>query len=92
MDHTRDVVFSASPTFVWDAARINLPPKTDPGDDPPNSLPAGKIPLAMSFYPVESVGQEGWSRSTEYVKNAVENFSRRWFPFPYMRATNVAGF
>jgi hypothetical protein len=92
MDHTRDVVFSASPTFVWDAARINLPPKSDPGDDPPNSLPAGKIPLAMSVYPVESVGQEGWSRSTEYVKDAVENFSRRWFPYPYPTATNVAGF
>lgn len=92
MDHTRDVVFSASPTFVWDAARINLPPKTGPGDDPAYSLAAGKIPLAMSVYPVESVGQEGWSRSTEYVKDAVENFSRRWFPFPYMTATNVAGF
>lgn len=92
MDHTRDVVFSASPTFVWDAARINLPPKTGPGDDPAYSLAAGKIPLAMSVYPVESVGENGWSRSTEYVKDAVQNFSRRWFPFPYMTATNVAGF
>ena len=25
MDHTRDVSWSASPVFVWDAARINLP-------------------------------------------------------------------
>jgi hypothetical protein len=25
MDHTRDVVWTASPVFVWDAARINLP-------------------------------------------------------------------
>jgi hypothetical protein len=91
MDHTRDVVFSASPTFVWDAARINLPPRT--GDNnPPNSLPATTIPLAMSVYPIESVGQEGWSRSTEYLKDAVENFSRRWFPYPYPTAVNVAGF
>jgi hypothetical protein len=91
MDHTRDVVFSASPTFVWDAARINLPPRT--GDNnPPNSLPASTIPLAMSVYPVESVGQEGWSRSTEYLKDAVEDFSRRWFPYPYPTAVNVAGF
>jgi hypothetical protein len=46
----------------------------------------------MSVYPVESVGPEGWSRSTEYVKDAVEDFSRRWFPYPYATATNVAGF
>ena len=25
MDHTRDVSWSASPVFIWDAARINLP-------------------------------------------------------------------
>ena len=91
MEHTRDVAFSASPTFVWDAARVNLPPRT--GDNnPPNSLPTGKIPLAMSVYPVESVGPDGWSRSTEYLKDAVEDFSRRWFPYPYPTAINVAGF
>ena len=88
MDHTRDVVFTASPAFVWDAARINLPAD----QHPPNSLPAGTIPLAMSVYPVESVGQQGWSRSTEYLKHAVEEFSRRWFPYPYPAAINVAGF
>ncbi len=91
MDHTRDVVFSASPTFVWDAARINLPPRT--GDNnPPSSLLAGKIPLAMSVYPIESVGADSWSRSTEYLKDAVEDFSRHWFPSPYPTAVNVAGF
>ena len=92
MNHTRDVVFTASPTFVWDAARINLPSKSGVGDDVPNSLSAGKVPLAMSVYPVESVGQEGWSRSTEYVKDAVEDFSRRWYPYPWPAAINVAGF
>ncbi len=92
MEHTRDVAFSASPTFVWDAARINLPPRTDPGDDPPNALPPNTIPLAMSFYPVESVGPQGWSRSTEYLKDSVQNFSRRWFPFPWPTAINIAGF
>jgi hypothetical protein len=91
MEHTRDVAFSASPTFVWDAARVNLPPRT--GDNlVANALPAGKVSLAMSVYPVESVGPDGWSRSTEYLKDAVENFSRRWFPYPYPTAINVAGF
>ena len=78
MDNTRDVAWSASPIFVWDAARINLP--------------EGKSSLAMSVYPPESAGDEGWGRSTEYVKDAVENFSRRWFPYPYPAAINVAGF
>ncbi len=78
MDHTRDVSFTASNAFVWDAARINLPD--------------GKTSLAMSVYPVESAGNEAWGRSTEYVKHTVEEFSRRWFPYPYPAAINVAGF
>ena len=78
MDHTRDVAWSASPVFVWDAARINLPD--------------GTKSLAMSVYPPESVGAEAWDRSTEYVKDTVERFSRQWFPYPWPTAINVAGF
>lgn len=77
MESTRDVAFTASRAFVWDAARINLP--------------GGKTALAQSVYPVESVGAGAWSRSTEYLKDAVENFSRRWYAYPYATATNVAG-
>src|SRR5579871_2058330 len=78
MDHTRDVAWSASPVFVWDAAKINLPD--------------GKKSLAMSVYPPESVGEDAWTKSTEYVKNSVENFSKRWYPYPYPAAVSVAGF
>lgn len=78
MDHTRDVSWSASPVFVWDAARINLP--------------AGKSALAMSFYPPESVGPDAWTNSTAYVKDTVEHFSRQWLPYPWPAAINVAGF
>ena len=78
MDKTRDVVFSASKAFVWDAARIHLPD--------------GKNSLAMSFYPAESGGDAAWGRSTEYVKDAIERYSKRWFPYPYPAAINVAGF
>ena len=28
-------------------------------------------------------GDKGWGRSTEYLKHAVENFSRRWAPYPW---------
>jgi hypothetical protein len=78
MERTRDVVWSASPVFVWDAARINLP--------------EGKSALAMSVYPPESVGPDAWDRSTEYVKDTVERFSKHWFPYPWPAAVNVAGF
>ena len=78
MDHTRDVAWSASPVFVWDAARMNLPD--------------GKTSLAVSVYPPESVGPNKWDKSTEYVKNSVENFSKHWYPYEWPTAISVAGF
>jgi hypothetical protein len=77
MRNTRDVAFTASPAFVWDAARVNLPD--------------GKHALAMSVYPPEAAGPEHWARSTEYVKAAIEEFSRRWFPYPWPAMVNLGG-
>lgn len=77
MKNTRDVAFGASKAFIWDAARINLP--------------EGKKSLAMSVYPVESAGNEAWGRSTEYLKGAIEYFSKKWFVYPYPVAINEAG-
>ncbi|WP_206244587.1 M1 family metallopeptidase [Novosphingobium terrae] len=77
MNDTRDVAFSASSVFAWDAARINLP--------------GGKTSLAMSFYPAESQGNDRWGRSTEYVKDTVERMSQRWSVYPWPAAINVAG-
>ena len=78
MDNARDVAFSASPAFVIDAARINLPD--------------GKTSLAMSAYPPESAGPDGWGPSTAIMKHAVETFSKKWYQYPYPAAINVAGF
>lgn len=75
-NQTRDVAFAASKAFVWDAAKINLP--------------SGKKALAQSVYPVEVASKEGWGRSTEYTKNAIQ-LSSRWYEFTYPTATNVAG-
>jgi hypothetical protein len=77
MKNSRDVAFAASRAFVWDAARINLP--------------GGRHAMAMSFYPVESAGPADWGRSTEYVKDSAENFSRRWMSYPWPNAVAVAG-
>ncbi len=76
MENSRDVAFASSKAFIWDAARIDLP--------------SGKKALAQSVYPVESQGDSAWGRSTEYTKNAIENYSNRWFEYPYPVAVNVA--
>ncbi|WEK37986.1 MAG: M1 family metallopeptidase [Candidatus Pseudobacter hemicellulosilyticus] len=75
--NTRDVAWASSKAFIWDAARINLP--------------GGKKSLAISAYPVESDGQDGWARSTEYVKGSVEFYSEYLYPYTYPTAVNVAG-
>ena len=76
ISNARDVSWASSKAFIWDAAKINLP--------------SGKTSLAMSVYPAESNGTKAWSRATEYTKNSIENYSKRWFEFPYPAATNVA--
>jgi hypothetical protein len=65
--NSRDFAWAASRSFIWDAARINLP--------------GGKKIPAMSVYPAESAGEKAWGRSTEFVKGAIENYSRRWFEY-----------
>ena len=77
MYNTRDVAFGASKAYIWDAARVNLP--------------GGKKTLAMSVYPVESAGNDGWGRATEYLKKSIEYFSAKWFVYPWPVAVNEAG-
>jgi hypothetical protein len=76
MNNSRDVSWASSKAFIWDAARVNLP--------------GGKTALAMSVYPKEASGRNKWGRSTEYIKASIENYSKRWFEFPYPVATCVA--
>ena len=75
--NARDMSWASSSAFIIDAAKINLP--------------SGKKSLAISAYPVESNGNDAWGRSTEYTKTSIENYSKRWYEYPYPAATNVAG-
>ncbi|MBF4491396.1 M1 family metallopeptidase [Flavobacterium sp. MR2016-29] len=75
--NARDFSWASSPAFILDGAKINLP--------------SGKKALALSAYPLESAGNDAYGRSTEYVKSSIENYSKRWFEYPYPVATNVAG-
>lgn len=74
---SRDISWASSSAFILDGAKINLP--------------SGQKSLALSAYPVESSGKEAWGRATEYTKSSIENYSKRWFEYPYPVAVNVAG-
>jgi len=77
MHNTRDVSWSTSRSFIWDAARINLP--------------SGKGGLAMAVYPAESVGRERYSRAAQYLKHSIEFYSNSYFVYPWHSAFVVAG-
>jgi len=77
MHNTRDVSWAASRTFIWDAARINLP--------------AGKDGLAMAVYPEESVGKYKYNRAAQYLKHSIEFYSGNYFEYPWHNAFVVAG-
>lgn len=74
--NARDFAWSSSKSFILDAAKMNLPD--------------GKKGLAISAYPIESNGKNAWGRATEYTKASIENYSKRWFQYPYPSAVNVA--
>ena len=76
LENTRDVAWASSKSFIIDGAQINLRD--------------GKKSFALSAYPEESNGNNAWERSTEYVKASVEQYSKRWFDYPYPIAVNVA--
>jgi len=77
MDNTRDISWAASTAFIWDAARVNLP--------------SGRKCISMSAYPVESSGNNSWGRSTEYLKNSIEIYSKAYFEYPWNSAVDVSG-
>ena len=77
MLNTRDVSWAASTAFIWDAARVNLQ--------------SGRKCIAMSTYPVESSGNDSWSRSTEYLKYSIEIYSAKYFEYTWNAATSVSG-
>ncbi|HEX8021669.1 M1 family metallopeptidase, partial [Mucilaginibacter sp.] len=77
MQNTRDIAWGASDAFIWDAARVNFP--------------SGRKGIAQSAYPLESSGNDGWGRSTEYLKNSMEIYSNLYFEYPWNSAVNVSG-
>jgi hypothetical protein len=77
MLNTRDVSWAASPAFIWDAAKVNLP--------------SGRKCISQSTYPIESAGNDSWGRSTEYLKYSIEIYSAKYFEYPWNSAVSVSG-
>lgn len=77
MKNSRDIAWSASNAFIWDAARVNYP--------------SGRKGLASAVYPVESKGVHRYGRATQYLKQSIEFYSQHYFEFPWDNATAVAG-
>jgi hypothetical protein len=76
INNARDFAWATSRAFIWDGARINLP--------------SGRRAFAMSVYPIETKKENGWPRSTEFVKGMLEIYSKRYTEYPYNSAVNVA--
>ena len=77
MLNSRDVSWTASKAFMWDAARINFP--------------SGRKGVSMAVYPVESKGYNAYGRSTQYLKQSIEFYSKDYFEYPWNSAVVVAG-
>lgn len=77
MKNSRDIAWTASKAFMWDAARINFP--------------SGRKGLANAVYPVESKGVDRYGRATQYLKQSIEFYSKDYFEYPWDNATAVAG-
>lgn len=77
MKNSRDVAWAASKAFMWDAAKVNLP--------------SGRTIISQSAYPVESSGNNAWGRSTEYLKNSIEIYSKAYIEYPWNSASSISG-
>jgi hypothetical protein len=77
MTNSRDVSWSASKAFIWDAARINFP--------------SGRKGISMAVYPVESKGYNAYGRATQYLKQSIEFYSKDYYEYPWNSAVVVAG-
>ena len=66
----RDVVFAASPDYLWDASSY-------------------KGVLAQAFYRPSAI--EPWKDAADMSRMSIQEYSERWFMYPYPQITAVEG-
>lgn len=76
-DNVRDVAFSASNKYVWDATHANV--DRGSGDEP--------VLINAMYRP----GTAAWERSAEFGKFSIEHLSDLLFPYPWPHMTAVEG-
>jgi hypothetical protein len=74
--NVRTFAFASSASFIWDAAAVDG-----------NADASGT--LAQSMYAKEA--QKVWSQSTDMLRFSIEDYTKRWFKYPYPIATNICG-
>ena len=72
MKNSRDVSWTASTAFMWDAARINFP--------------SGRKGNSMAVYPFESKRNTAYGRSPLYFKQSIEFYSNTYVTYPWLSA------
>ena len=68
--NVRDVVFAASPDYLWDASSY-------------------KGSLAQAFYRPSAI--EPWKDAADMSRMSIQEYSERWFQYPYPQITAVEG-
>jgi len=68
--NVRDVVFAASPDYMWDASSYN-----------------GH--MAFGYYRPSAI--ETWKESADMARMSIQEYSERWFAYPYPQITAVEG-
>src|SRR5689334_22880537 len=68
--NVRDVVFAASPDYMWDASSY-------------------KGVLAQAFYRPSAI--EPWKDAADMSRMSIQEYSERWFMYPYPQITAVEG-
>ncbi len=66
----RDVVWAASPDYMWDASSYN-----------------GKF--AFAYYRPSAI--ETWKDAADMSRMSIQEYSERWFPYPYPQISAVEG-
>ena len=79
-ENVRDVAFSASAAYVWDAVRASVGDRDGDGQD--------DYALAQALYRPE---EESWAEAATYAKFSVEHLSELLIPYPYAHMTAVEG-
>lgn len=78
-DDVRDVAFSASSAYVWDATHADV---DQDGDGTPEAV------LINAFY---RPGTAAWERSAEFARFSIEDLSTMLWPYPWPHMTAVEG-